>query len=890
MNGGERILSQISSRECSLTRKPNTHSSTVTHLTRAAVLRPMARIEIMKYIVKILCIVFMFECGAFSQSLTQSAPSPVASPSVSKEPGTPLKEEVVNPKYVSKKEPVRIPQFTAPPVIDGVLNDEVWKNAAVFGDFLQTSPGDNVAPTHPTEFMMAYDSKNLYMAYKIKQDPSTVRATVARRDNIFNDDYVLVYLDTFNDKRQAYVIFFNPLGIQADGTFTEGRGEDYSVDLIMESKGVLTPDGFTIEAAIPFKSLRYEAGKSKNWGLSIFRRVKYNNNEYNSWMPYNLSVNGTLNQAGRITGLDGIETTRQLEINPSFTLSQTGRRTRFTFNNDPAGRFVNDGVKGEFGMTAKFGLTPTTTLDFAYNPDFAQVEADAPISTANLRFPVFFSEKRPFFLERIDIFQSGLNVVNTRAIVDPDVAAKLTGRRGKNTFGLMYASDNGTRGNLLKDDREDLRRCIANRTDASEFCDNERIFGKNADIGVLRLKRDIGRENSVGMFATTYNFVDNHNHTAGLDGRFKLDPKTVTEFQVLGTHTRSYFYDPNLDQYKYRTGNGLGYRAYLERSDRNWYMNYLAQGRSRDYRADVGFTNRVDTNYFGSYIQYETDRDAKKAIVSKRVWNETNISLDWKGRTQYFITNTRGQLALQRQTYIGANYQLGKERVYENEFNLPPGAFAGPSTERAASFNAVQGFIETTPTKQWFLFFFLDHTWGIMEYDFGAGPSFPRASRAYVDYLAKCGSTDPRDCKGVAFPGLDPGPGDQLLIESTIRYQPTTAFQTQLNYTKRRMVRHDTGLVAFDDNLFSSRSVYQFTRDIFARLRVDYSTLNRRIRPQFVVGWTPSPGTAFYAGYNDDINYNGYNPYIRPPIQEPGFRSNGRTFFIKASYLFKKSF
>ncbi|MEO8573152.1 MAG: sugar-binding protein [Pyrinomonadaceae bacterium] len=121
---------------------------------------------------------------------------------------------------------------------------------------------------------MAYDSKNLYMAWKVTQDPSTVLATVARRDNIFNDDYVLAYIDTFNDQRQAYVVFFNPFGIQADGTFTEGRGEDYSVDILMESKGVLTSDGFTIEVAIPFKSLRYEAGKGKNWGLSIFRRVK----------------------------------------------------------------------------------------------------------------------------------------------------------------------------------------------------------------------------------------------------------------------------------------------------------------------------------------------------------------------------------------------------------------------------------------------------------------------------------------------------------------------------------------------------------------------------------------------------------------------------------------
>jgi hypothetical protein len=843
--------------------------------------------------IPLVLILSLYTPEAYAQIPVTSSP-PV---DTKNQPAKPVPE---NPGYVSKKEPVHIPKLSAPPVIDGVLNDEVWKNAAVFGDFLQTSPGDNVAPTHPTEFMMAYDSKNLYMAWKATQDPSTVRATMARRDNIFNDDYVLVYVDTFNDQRQAYVLFFNPLGIQADGTYTEGRGEDYSVDILMESKGVLTKDGFTIEVAVPFKSLRYEAGKNKQWGLHIFRRLKYKNNEYNSWMPDDRSVNGSLNQAGHITGLDEIETTRQLEVNPSFTVSESGRRTAFTFNNDPAGRFVNDGIKGEFGLTAKFGLTPTITLDFAYNPDFAQVEADAPISTANLRFPVFFPEKRPFFLERIDIFQSGLNVVNTRAIVDPDIAAKVTGRKGKNTFGLMYASDNGTVGNLSKDDRQRLADCIsartAGQTDSFELCPNERIFDQNAEIGVLRFKRDIGREHNLGFFATTYNFVDNHNHTAGFDGRFKLNPKTVTEFQVLGTHTRSYFYDPVLDKDRYRTGNGFGYRAYLERSGRNLYMNFLAQGRSPDYRADVGFTNRVDTNYAGSYIQYETDRNAKKAIVSKRVWNETNITYDWRGRSQYFITNTRGQLALQRQTYIGVNFQAGLERVYSNEFNLPPGAFARNTSERGARFKAVQAFIETTPAKQLYLFFFVDHTWGLMDYDFGAGPDFPRASLAFQDYLAQCAASplaclpDGPNPPAIRVPGLDPGPGNQLLKESTVRYQPTTAFQTQLNYTKRRLVRHDTGLVAFDDNLFSSRSVYQFTRDIFARLRVDYSTLNHRVRPQFVLGWTPSPGTALYVGYNDDINYNGYNPYISPPLQEHGLRSNGRTFFIKASYLFKRSF
>jgi hypothetical protein len=844
----------------------------------------------------LLCLVNTFAQTTVGETTVPSA-SPVASPATIKAatelqppsgPSSPANEppaagegtalETPSSRYASKDSPVRIPRFETAPVIDGQLNDAVWRSAAVFGDFVQTQPGDNVKPTYPTEVRMGYDSKNLYIAFNAKQKRDTIRATVARRDDIFNDDYVLVHLDTFNDQRQAYLLFFSPLGIQADGTFTEGRGEDYSLDIVMESKGVLTEDGFTIEVAIPFKSLRYEAGKNKQWGLHINRRIKYNNNEYNSWMPTNRSISGWLNQAGHITGLEGIETTRQLEINPSVTLSEAGRRTRYAFDNDPAGRYVNDGMKGEFGVTAKFSLTPTVTLDFAYNPDFAQVEADAPVTTANQRFPIFFAEKRPFFLERIDIFQSGLNIVNTRAIVDPDVAMKLTGRRGRNTFGLLYASDNAP-GNYTKDERQSLFVCQQERiTRPTLVCGIEPFVDKNADIGVLRLKRDIGRQHNLGFFATTYNFIQRHNQTAGLDGRFRLDPKTVTEFQVVGTTSRRNFYDPDLDRSVYRTGNGLGYRAYLERAGRHLYMNYLAIGRSPDYRADVGFTQRFDTNYLGSYLRYETDRDRKKAIIYKRVQNATNISYDWRGRSQYAISDTSGMLALQRQTFVQLGFQFGYERVFEHEFGanrtaIRQGAFFGPDSERSARFKDVNGFIETTPNKQFYAFVLVDYEIGAMDYDLGAGPDYPRASRAAV--------LNPNN-------GYDPGPGKQLWIDSSFRYQPTTAFQTQLNYNKRRLVRHDTGLTAFDDNIFSSRSTYQFSRNTFARLRLDYSTLNKYLRPQLVVGWTPNPGTALYIGYNDDLNYNGYNPFSGR--FEPGLRGNGRTFFIKASYLFRKSF
>jgi hypothetical protein len=854
--------------------------------------------------VSLLFIIFLSAFHAFAQdpaTTTMKAvetvqPSPSPSPDTIT-PQTPIVETSVEPaivksKYVLREAPVNIPRFDAAPVIDGQLNDEIWRNAAVFGDFYQISPGDNVKPTHPTEVLMGYDSKHLYIAFNAKQDRNTVRATVARRDNIFNDDYVLVHLDTFNDQRQAYLLFFSPLGIQADGTFTEGRGEDYSLDIIMESKGVLTEDGFTIEIAIPFKSLRYEAGKDKKWGFHINRRVKYNNNEYNSWMPQNRSISGWLNQAGQITGLEGIETTRQLEINPSFTVSESGRRTAFTFNNDPAGRFVNDGIKAEFGMTAKFSITPTITLDFALNPDFAQVEADAPVTSANQRFPIFFPEKRPFFLERIDIFNTRMNVVNTRAIVDPDIALKLTGRRGKNTFGVLYASDNAP-GNYSLDERECLlRRQRGLPTNPRLSCANARYMDKNADIGIIRLKRDVGRQHNLGFFATTYHFPDRHNNTFGFDGRFRLSPKIVSEFQILGTHSRRFFYDPNLDRNLYRTGNGLGYSYSFERSDRNLFISWRGVGRTNKYRADVGFTPRVDTNQHLIFAQYQTDRDAKKSIIFKRIYNESYVSFDWKGRSQAYSSNTQGMLALQRQTFIGAAVNFGYERVFEHEFgarrtaaNPTRGAFFGSDSERSSHSREIYGFIETSPNKQLFAFFLLSLQSGQLDYDTGNGRRFPRVSRPYLNYQEQC-RLNPATCSNV--PGFDPGPGDQLFIESSVRYQPTTAWQAQLSYVKTRLVRDDTGRTAFDDNIFSLRSTYQFNRNTFARLRLDYSTLSARVRPQLVFGWTPSPGTAIYAGYNDDFNYNGFNPFNGQA--ENGFRSNGRTFFIKASYLFRKSF
>src|SRR5687768_11390520 len=338
--------------------------------------------------------------------------------------GVEIPAEKAKPLNIPKIDPVGI-------VIDGKPDEEAWKTATLFKDFYQTSPGNNIAPSKPTEVLMMYDEKHLYVAFKCWDERDKIRATVAKRDNVFGEDNVRMWLDTYNDQRRAYVLGFNPLGIQQDGIFTEGQGADFSVDIVMESKGVIEDWGWSVEVKIPFKSLRYSAGKGKFWGFNAARNIDRFNDEFDQWLPDDRNVSGFLIKHGQITGLDGIKYERTLEIAPSVTVSQSGiRKTtipnsgfsrlgRFDpiFNpiglQDP-GRFVNDPVKPEYGLNLKYTLSPNVTLDAAINPDYAEIEADAPVVTANQRFPIFFEEKRPFFLEGKEIFDSPLSPFYSR--------------------------------------------------------------------------------------------------------------------------------------------------------------------------------------------------------------------------------------------------------------------------------------------------------------------------------------------------------------------------------------------------------------------------------------------------------------------------------------------
>lgn len=753
-----------------------------------------------------------------------------------------------------KVNPIKIPRIETAPKIDGDINEDIWKQAYVFKDFIQIGPGDNIAPSKATEVLIAFDAKTLYMAFRCFDEKDKIRATVGKRDEIFSEDNVRVFLDTFNDQRRAYMVGFNPLGIQADGIYTDDQGTDFNVDIVMESKGIITEFGWSVEVAIPFKSLRYQAGKDKMWGIHVWRNIDRFNDEIDSWMPISRHISGHMSQMGKLTGLEGISTERTLEVIPSMTLKEEGNR-------QPDGRILNGSIKPDLGVTVKYSITPNITLDAAVNPDFADVEADAPVVSANQRFEIFFPEKRPFFLEGVDIFRTPIQAVYTRRIFDPDVAAKLTGKIGKNTFGIMYASDRPAGFGATED--------------------------PNANVSVIRLKRDIGKENHIGFLGTTYNFiiptrdgdVERHNYLGGFDGRFKLDSKTIFTFQALGSNSKRFFYSPDVDDNVYRNGNGFAYNVVYDYTSKLFGYQIGSSGQTKDYRSDVGFTRRFNSmnHYIGT--RFSSEPKPKATIIEKSLNLSASINNDFQGRIQNWWQESNLHLTMQRNFFLNGGVGYGYERVFEEEFGARrtlgrKGAFFGGDPERSTYKHSYWAGIESNFTKRFSFFFYGGRDLNVFDFDFGGGLRYPRVSPAALAFG--------QDIQ------LDPGAGKSMWIDAGFNVKPVDQFNLSFNYEKNNLRRNDTGLLAYNSNIFSTRATYQFTRFVFARAIVDYDTLSSSVGGQYLFGWTPNPGTALYVGYNDDLNYRGFNRFTDEP--ERGLRLYQRTFFIKMSYLFRKSF
>ncbi len=460
-----------------------------------------------------------------------------------------------------------------PPQIDGRLDDDVWSTATTVTRFIQMHPVEGAPATEATEVFMAYDSDRLYFGfYAHYTNPSAIRASRVERDQIDRDDMITVYFDPTGDRQRAYAFSVNGYGVQADSVIVGNQGASSSNglpsgnatwDALFASAGRLVADGWTAEVAIPVKSLRYPPKGEKEvhrWGFQIARIIA-SKDEIGVAFPVTRSIAGFVSQLGVMDGIAGLSTSRNLEVLPTFTA--IGSRTLDVAG---GGHFANDSV-AEGALNLKYGVTPNLTADFTVNPDFSQIESDRPQIEVNQRFPLLFPELRPFFLEGQDIFSvsAPINLLNTRTIVDPGYGAKLTGKVGNTSIGLLAASDEAPGKGL-------------------ELGDPAR--GEAAQVNVARIRYDAYRESYVGTLITDRELMGSYSRVIGADGQFRLSD-TDRQFFILFHSTQR-----ALDGTEH---SGQAFGTNYRHSGRHLSASAFAGFTDPGFRSDVGVVRRVDT-------------------------------------------------------------------------------------------------------------------------------------------------------------------------------------------------------------------------------------------------------------------------------------------------------
>jgi len=452
---------------------------------------------------------------------------------------------------------LKLLRASVPPLIDGVLDDNVWRQAQEISGFKTFIPDFGKEPSEQTLAYMAYDAENLYFAFRCHdRTPDGIKASMASRDTIITDDFVCINLDSFNDQQSLYAFYVNPLGIQADSRFASNT-EDFSADFVWSSAGRLGPDGYAVEIAIPFKSIRY-AGKERVEMAIFLERFISRLSEHGSYPEMDPAKGYAFLSQMRPLELHDIRRTTLLEVLPSAVYDLK--------HEQDAGRLQRSESKGELGVSAKLGLTSKLVLDLAWNPDFSQVESDAGQVDANLRSDLYYTEKRPFFLEGSDIFKLAgmsffMSAVHTRRIVDPLLGFKLSGKLGeRDTLGAIFAID------------EDVQDPLHAGAGA-----------ENAAFTIFRYKRALGGDGFLGAFYTGREQSADYNRLVGLDGQLRLSRSETLSFHGFASCTDN----PSMPDER-----GTALNAYYSKSTRNLDLTGCVYSISSGFFSESGFLSR----------------------------------------------------------------------------------------------------------------------------------------------------------------------------------------------------------------------------------------------------------------------------------------------------------
>jgi hypothetical protein len=745
---------------------------------------------------------------------------------------------------------VEIPRLDARATIDGVLDDEVWSRAARLTGFSQYQPVDGRPAEEPTDVFVWYAPDAIHFGIRATEvHGDAVRATRANRDNIASEDQVQILLDTYDDRRTAFLFAVNPLGVQADGTRSDSFGGgaggrsatgggsrminfldgniDLNPDYVFESKGRLTETGYEVEIRIPFKSLRYQEADVQNWGLHILRRSMHSGFQ-DSWAPAVRANASFLVQSGELVGLHNLRRGLVLEVTPTAT-------GRLDGHENAAGDWAYD-RGGELSADVRWGIRQNLTLNGTVNPDFSQVEADVGQVTLNERFALFYPEKRPFFLDGLELFDTPGQLIYTRRIVAPVAGAKLAGKVGAWNLATILAADDTTYS----------------------------ATGSTPLVGVARIRRDFGRKAILGGVVTAREDGDDHSRLAGLDVRLYHSRLYYIELQGVGSWS----------SHGGSSTRGQMFQAVWDRTGRGWGFRYDLSGTSPDFEAAAGFVNRTNIVSAGASNRLTTYGEPGAFIETASAFFHLGRTWAWDGWGEAWDGGAiEGAEAIWPSATLRGGWNVSGA-FSRNFYAFDPTFYAGytvggePFVVPGVEDNQWLGSIGvTTPT------------WQVVSanasYSLGRTPIFREAA-----------------------------PGRSRQFSATVDLRPTQALRASFQVTRLALERQR------DDSRFSTEVIprlkieYQITPAIFVRFIGQYTDrerdrlLDRDGNPILVNGapdpaqeegifqtdwlfsYRPIPGTLLYLGYSSVLEQL---ENARPGV----LRREADGFFAKISYTIR---
>ena len=720
--------------------------------------------------------------------------------------------------------------------------------------FIQNQPSDGKPATERTDAYLGYDQSNMYIVLVCwESDPHGVRANLTRREPLStissssafdSDDYVEITLDTFQDQRHGFLFDVNPKGVQADALWTEGQGPDFSWDTLWYSRAKITPSGYVIWIAVPFRSLRFHVDDVEHWGITLSRYIA-RKDETDYWPQVSTRIAGRLNQEATLTGFERISPGHNMQFIP-YVESRTFRSLD---TRDPAQpRFDSASFQGKAGLDSKLVFHDSLVLDATVNPDFAQVESDEPQNTVNQRFAVFFPEKRPFFLENSNFFEAPLiaigqlqtRLVFTRQIADPTFGVRLTGKQGPWNLGFLVADD---------------------RSPGLIVPSHDPSYGQRAHFAIGRISHDLGEQSSIGAMYTDREFQGTFNRVGGLDGTFHLNSNWSGAYRGYMSST--------LDTTGYSFGQY--HEGVLVGTGRRFTFDLQYLDITPRFQTETGFLQRVDQRSLNQYGHFYWRPEGKHLVLHGLEENGTQL-WDHHGETL--------------QQVISGDYVFGFRRNiifapvwwYQSDVLRPVDFSALPNNRQYAQTGGGVVF-RGTPWR-----FF---NWSTRAFHNGAVVVVPAPGQ--LPYTGN--ETAITQTVGIK-------PTARLQIDNTYILERVTNGRLHHAVVNSDIIRSKWNYQFTRE--FSLRFIAQYN-GLLANPRFSSLQTTKNLNFDVLFTYLLHPGTAIYVGYNSNLENVDPALCMRLPgstqcnpsggglLRSPDHLTNdGRELFIKLSYLFRR--